>query len=183
MLVSLGRVFDSPAYSDNGNSRSILAANTFDGPSTDHVQDLVDKSGDCYKKLTGHVFPQKLAKGTASFNGFRYYMIVSRRFFFCSESVHLPLIHQQDLYYLDVFYAVELLAIVGSELSWVNVSKEINDVGYIAGFNNNNLAQLGVEQTIIDKTQPSQALKDSKNHYLKDVVIDVPGDWLAFVAL
>ena len=179
MLVSLGRVFDSPAYSDNGNSQSILAANK----EVDHVQDLINNSGGCYNELIGHEFPQKLANATASLDGFRYYMIVSRRCFFCSESDHLPLVHQQDLYYLNVFYGVTLLAIVGSKLPWVNVSNQIDDIQYIQGFNNQNLAQLGVEQTIIDETQPSQALSNSKNHYLNDVVISMPGDWLAFVVL
>ena len=179
MLVSLSRVFDSPAYSDNGNLESILAANT----GIDHVQNLIDKSGGCYNNLTKHAFPQKLANGTASLDGFRYYMIVSRRCLFCSESAHLPLVHQQELYYLQVFCGVGLLAVVGSELPWVNVSEHIDYAGYITRFNNQNLAQLGVEQTIIDETQPSQALKNSKSHYLNDVVIGMPGDWLAFVIL
>ena len=43
----------------------------------DVVKKLIDRNRDAFDKIINHPFPKALSRGTASLDGFRYYMIVS----------------------------------------------------------------------------------------------------------
>ncbi|KAG6843380.1 hypothetical protein H0H87_005260, partial [Tephrocybe sp. NHM501043] len=119
----------------------------------DVVTKLLKDNIDVYEELLNHPFPQSLGNGTASLDGFRYYMI-------------------QDTFYLETCARIKMLAVARSP-SFKEVEifskRHESSLKYVKESRKTLVSKLGVPEDVIDDTPRSKNLEQSEKFY-KDAV-------------
>ncbi|KAF8136871.1 hypothetical protein K438DRAFT_1786440 [Mycena galopus ATCC 62051] len=127
----------------------------------DAVAELVKKNQDVFDKVLNHPFPQALGMGTASLDGFRYYMIVV-----CSFTIA----GQQDKLYLETCAALKMMAFAASPSI-----EDIKDFGvrhksslkYVENLEKICSSMLGIPESTMN-TIPRSVELDASEHFYKD---------------
>ncbi|KAI6160606.1 hypothetical protein EDD17DRAFT_1600181 [Pisolithus thermaeus] len=113
------------------------------------VAELLKRNCDVFEKIINHSFPRKLGDGTASLDGFRYYMI-------------------QDMKYLETCAQLKMIA-VGESPDFKDVTgffpRHKKSLEYVDNLKTICITKLGVPASIIEATPRSDELKTSERFY------------------
>ncbi|KAG6843489.1 hypothetical protein H0H87_003921 [Tephrocybe sp. NHM501043] len=148
----------------------------------DVVAKLLKDNIDVYEKLINHPFPQSLGNGTASLDGFRYYMIVSRSRIYSIQIVYQPWSEQQDTFYLETCARIKMLAVARSpNFKDVEIfaKRHESSLEYVKESKKTLISKLGVPEDVIAATPRSKNLGQSEKFYMDAVRED--DAYLAFV--
>ncbi|KAF8125682.1 hypothetical protein K438DRAFT_1005370 [Mycena galopus ATCC 62051] len=115
----------------------------------DAVAELLKKNKAVFDQVINHSFPRKLGEGTASLDGFRYYMI-------------------QDKLYLETCAALKMMAVAASP----NIEdiknfefRHKSSLKYVENLENICITTLGIPERIMKDTLPSVELDTSQQFY------------------
>ncbi|KAJ7878010.1 hypothetical protein B0H14DRAFT_2712387 [Mycena olivaceomarginata] len=115
----------------------------------DAVEKLLRDNDDVFERLINHPFPQMLGDGTASLDGFRYYMI-------------------QDTLYLETCARLKMAAAAWSD-SFTDVKnfvpRHMSSLEYVTKSKEILISMLGIPENIIDTTPRSKNLDASEKFY------------------
>ncbi|KAJ7039977.1 hypothetical protein C8F04DRAFT_1391981 [Mycena alexandri] len=118
-------------------------------PEEDAVGKLLRGNDDVFDRLINHPFPQMLGDGTASLDGFRYYMI-------------------QDTLYLETCARLKMAAAAWSD-SFTDIKnflpRHMSSLEYVRKSKEILISMLGVPEDIIDTTPRSKNLDASEKFY------------------
>ncbi|KAF8153689.1 hypothetical protein K438DRAFT_362417 [Mycena galopus ATCC 62051] len=122
----------------------------------DAVTELFERNKDVFDEVFNHPFPRSLGKGTASLDGFRYYMM-------------------QDMLYLQTCASLKMIG-VGTTFDF----KKVNSFGvrhdksllYVATAKNTCITTLGIPESTVEAIKPSDELKATNDFYKKSLRIE-----------
>ncbi|KAI6107725.1 hypothetical protein EV401DRAFT_429959 [Pisolithus croceorrhizus] len=113
------------------------------------VAELLKRNRDVFEKIINHSFPRKLGDGTASLDGFRYYMI-------------------QDMKYLETCAQLKMIA-AGESHDFEEVRgffpRHKRSLEYVDNLKTICITKLGVPASIIEATPQSDELRTSERFY------------------
>ncbi|KAI6009768.1 hypothetical protein BKA83DRAFT_4415326 [Pisolithus microcarpus] len=113
------------------------------------VAELLKRNHDVFDKIINHSFPRKLGDGTASLDGFRYYMI-------------------QDMKYLETCAQLKMIAAAESDdFEEVRAfdARHKKSLQYVDSLKTICITKLGIPASIIEATPRSDELKTSERFY------------------
>ncbi|KAM6491916.1 hypothetical protein JOM56_012554 [Amanita muscaria] len=119
----------------------------------DAVAKLLEDNNDVFDRLINHPFPRALGDGSASLDGFRYYMI-------------------QDTLYLETCARLKMAAVAqSSNFKDVEnfVPRHMSSLEYVKKSKEILISMLGVPESIIDTTPQSKHLDASEKYYMSSI--------------
>ncbi|KAJ6478476.1 hypothetical protein C8R47DRAFT_632374 [Mycena vitilis] len=119
-------------------------------PPDDFVKDMIDTCRDDYDKLVHHPYPKSLADGTASLDGFRFYMI-------------------QVKWYIENHIRLRMAAIGVSTRPFEEVESFALDLPFTIKYAKTQgdvcVNELGIPRDVVNSTVQSSALQQSRAFY------------------
>ncbi|KAF8145103.1 hypothetical protein K438DRAFT_1992151 [Mycena galopus ATCC 62051] len=134
-------------------------------PQEEAVAELLKRNQDVFDEVINHPFPQALGKGTASLDGFRYYMI-------------------QDMFYLETCARLKMNAVASSP-NFADIEtfefRHKSSIEYVKKLKEICITMLGIPESTI-KTTPRSVQLDTSERFYKDCLRNEDA-LLAFVCI
>ncbi|KAK7050657.1 heme oxygenase-like protein [Favolaschia claudopus] len=114
------------------------------------VGDLLRENREDYDEVINHAFPRAMGDGTASLDGFRYYML-------------------QDRLYLQMCIGLKMISAAGTHDFDAMKGFEFrhkSSIEYVTSLEETCTTMLGITKSMIDETKRSSAIKTSENYYM-----------------
>ncbi|KAF8149743.1 hypothetical protein K438DRAFT_1779223 [Mycena galopus ATCC 62051] len=128
-------------------------------PQEEAVAELLKRNQDVFDEVINHPFPQALGKGTASLDGFRYYMIVV-----CPFTIAV----QQDMFYLETCARLKMNAVASSP-NFADIEtfefRHKSSIEYVKKLKEICITMLGIPESTIKNTPRSVQLDTSERFY------------------